>query len=183
MKAIRTLLAVLLMGTSMGLHADDDALRHTTDVMCLLPDATALGMAIAKHDTEGLKQLGLSTATCLAVNYGLEFCIRKDRRDFGEYARQGKIQRTDDPEGPPAILPSEGMGGGSFRLADQGQLRVGAADEVQPGHVKPRQAFHLAHGQRLGQNYQLQHMLLRSLPKAQILRCAQDDRHRGSVSS
>ena len=79
MKAIRTLLAVLLMGTSMGLHADDDALRHTTDVMCLLPDATALGVAIAKHDTGGLKQLGLSTATCLAVNYGLELCIRKDR--------------------------------------------------------------------------------------------------------
>ena len=81
MKAIRTLLAVLLMGTSMGLHADDDALRHTTDVICLLPDATALGVAIAKHDTEGLKQLGLSTATCLAVNYGLELCIRKDRPD------------------------------------------------------------------------------------------------------
>ena len=81
MKVIRTLLAVLLIATSMSLHADDDALRHTTDVMCLLPDATALGVAIAKHDTEGLKQLGLSTATCLVANYGLELCIRKDRPD------------------------------------------------------------------------------------------------------
>ncbi len=82
MKVTRTLLtAVLLMAASMNLHAHDDALRHTTDVLCLLPDATALSVAIAKHDSEGLKQLGLSTATCLAVNYGLELCIRKDRPD------------------------------------------------------------------------------------------------------
>ena len=74
-------LLALLMTTSLSLHAEDDALRHTTDVMCLLPDATALGVALAKHDTEGLKQLGLSTATCLAMNYGLELCIRKDRPD------------------------------------------------------------------------------------------------------
>ena len=81
-KTIRTLLMiVLVLASSMPLHADDDALRHTTDVMCLLPDATALGVALAKHDNEGLKQLGLSTATCLAVNYGLELCIRKDRPD------------------------------------------------------------------------------------------------------
>ena len=61
-------------------HADDD-LKRTTDVLCLLPDATAVGLAIARHDTDGLKQLGLSTATCLAVNYGLELCISKRRPD------------------------------------------------------------------------------------------------------
>lgn len=72
-------MTILLMLTCITAHAGDDALRHTTDVLCLLPDATALGVAIAKHDNEGLKQLGLSTATCLAVNYGLELCIRKDR--------------------------------------------------------------------------------------------------------
>ena len=82
MKSCRLFLsAMLLAASSMLAHAGDDALRHTTDVMCLLPDATALGVAIAKHDTDGLKQLGLSTATCLAVNYGLELCIRKDRPD------------------------------------------------------------------------------------------------------
>lgn len=74
-------MTILLMLTCITAHAGDDALRHTTDVLCLLPDATALGVAIAKHDNEGLKQLGLSTATCLAVNYGLELCIRKDRPD------------------------------------------------------------------------------------------------------
>ena len=77
-RALVILLAICCMISG---KADDDALRHTTDVMCLLPDATALGVAIANHDTEGLKQLGLSTATCLAVNYGLELCIRKDRPD------------------------------------------------------------------------------------------------------
>ena len=61
-------------------HAND-FVKKSTDVLCLLPDATALGVAIAKHDTEGLKELGLSTATCLAVNYGLELCIRKERPD------------------------------------------------------------------------------------------------------
>ena len=82
MKAIRHILMMaVVLATSFNLCASDDGLRHTTDVLCLLPDATALGVSIAKHDTEGLKQLGLSTATCLVINYGLELCIRKDRPD------------------------------------------------------------------------------------------------------
>ena len=87
---LKYLLAISLLATGMTVHAGDDALRHTTDVLCLVPDATALGVAIAKHDTEGLKQLGLSTATCLAVNYGLELCIKKDRPDgTGHHAFNG----------------------------------------------------------------------------------------------
>ena len=81
MKSVRIFMATLLLVSSLTVQAGDDALRHTTDVLCLLPDATALGVTIAKHDTEGMKQLGLSTATCLALNYGLELCIRKDRPD------------------------------------------------------------------------------------------------------
>jgi membrane-associated phospholipid phosphatase len=81
MKNVKSLIAAVLLATALNVHAGDDGLRHATDVMCLLPDATAVGVAIAKHDTEGLKQLGLSTATCLAVNYGLELCIRKERPD------------------------------------------------------------------------------------------------------
>jgi len=75
------LVAIMLIAAGLTVHAGNDALRHTTDVLCLVPDATALGVAIAKHDTQGLKQLGLNTATCLAVNYGLELCITKDRPD------------------------------------------------------------------------------------------------------
>ena len=81
MKTINLILTALLLASTTNALAGDDALRYTTDVLCLLPDATGLGLAIAKHDTEGLKQLGLSTATCLAVNYGLELCVRKDRPD------------------------------------------------------------------------------------------------------
>ena len=78
---LKYLLAISLLTMGLTAHAGDDGLRHTTDVLCLVPDATALGVALAKHDTEGLKQLVLSTATCLAVNYGLELCIKKDRPD------------------------------------------------------------------------------------------------------
>ena len=81
MKLHHIILAAMLMLPGSLLHAEDKELKTTTDLLCLVPDATALGVAIAKHDTEGLKQLGLSTATCLAVNYGLELCIRKDRPD------------------------------------------------------------------------------------------------------
>lgn len=77
----RLIVAVMLAMATLHASAKDDGLKHVTDVLCLAPDATAVGVALAKHDTEGLKQLGLSTATCLAVNYGLELCIRKDRPD------------------------------------------------------------------------------------------------------
>ena len=78
MKRITLLFLAIICLTA---HAGDDGLRHATDVMCLLPDATALGVTIVKHDTEGMKQLAFSTATCLVLNYGLELCIRKDRPD------------------------------------------------------------------------------------------------------
>ena len=61
--------------------AGDKFVKSSTDALCIAPSATGLCIAIAKHDKEGIKQLGLSTATCLAVNYGLELCIRKDRPD------------------------------------------------------------------------------------------------------
>lgn len=77
----RLITTLLLAMCLLNVMANDDFIRKSTDVLCLVPDATALGVAIAKHDTEGLKQLGLSTATCLAVNYGLELCIKKDRPD------------------------------------------------------------------------------------------------------
>ena len=81
MKRYLLILSILIGASCLRTHATDDALKHTTDVLCLAPDATAIAVAIAKHDTEGLKQLGLSTATCLALNYGLELCIHKERPD------------------------------------------------------------------------------------------------------
>lgn len=78
---MKRVLTILLALCCLSAHASDDFVKKSTDVLCLAPDATGLCLALAKHDTEGLKQLGLSTATCLAVNYGLELCIRKDRPD------------------------------------------------------------------------------------------------------
>ena len=79
---MKRLLVFFLLGLCMvSAMAGDKFVRRSTDVLCLVPEATAIGVAIAKHDTEGLKQLGLSTATCLALNYGLELCVKKDRPD------------------------------------------------------------------------------------------------------
>ena len=78
---MKQVLGILLILCCLSARADDDFVKKSTDVLCLAPDATGLCLALAKHDTEGLKELGLSTATCLAVNYGLELCVRKDRPD------------------------------------------------------------------------------------------------------
>ncbi|MBQ6079192.1 MAG: phosphatase PAP2 family protein [Muribaculaceae bacterium] len=77
----RLIIILIAVSCMLNAMAEDTFVERSTDVLCLVPDAAAVGIAIAKHDTEGLKQLGLSTATCLAVNYGLELCIRKDRPD------------------------------------------------------------------------------------------------------
>ena len=80
MKRKLVFILILTLCLTKGM-ADDSFIRKSTDVLCLAPDATGLCLALAKHDTEGIKQLALSTATCLAVNYGLELCIRKERPD------------------------------------------------------------------------------------------------------
>ena len=77
----RLFIAILLTMTIFNGMAGDKFVKRSTDALCIAPTATGLCIAIAKHDKEGIKQLGLSTATCLAVNYGLELCIRKERPD------------------------------------------------------------------------------------------------------
>ena len=77
----RLFITLLLMSCLINGMAQDKFVKKSTDALCLAPSATGLCIALAKHDKEGIKQLGLSTATCLAVNYGLELCIRKDRPD------------------------------------------------------------------------------------------------------
>ena len=77
----RLFIALLLAMTLFNGMAGDKFVKRSTDALCIAPSATGLCIAIAKHDKEGIKQLGLSTATCLAVNYGLELCISKDRPD------------------------------------------------------------------------------------------------------
>lgn len=77
----RVLSILIAVCCLMNVVAEDKFVKRSTDVLCLAPCVTGLCVSIAKHDKEGIKQLGLSTATCLVVNYGLELCIRKDRPD------------------------------------------------------------------------------------------------------
>ncbi|MCR5454044.1 MAG: phosphatase PAP2 family protein [Bacteroidales bacterium] len=55
--------------------------EKSTTALCLIPSATAAINTLARHDRRGMLQLALSSATCLAVNYGLEAAITKDRPD------------------------------------------------------------------------------------------------------
>ena len=75
------LLALFAFLIPLSTFAQSKFVERSTDVLCLAPTATGLVKAIVEHDKKGILQLGLSTATTLAVNYGLEACIKKDRPD------------------------------------------------------------------------------------------------------
>ncbi|MBR1594857.1 MAG: phosphatase PAP2 family protein [Alloprevotella sp.] len=87
----RFLLMVLLAATTVpalsqqtdvaGLSSGRRFVRRTTDLACLLPAATGVALGITYKDKAGLLQLGVSTASTLALNYGLELSIRKRRPD------------------------------------------------------------------------------------------------------
>lgn len=78
-----SLLLLLAVAATMVLpaQAQRKAVDRSTDILCLAPSATGLIAAIVHHDKKGILQLGLSTATGLAVNYGLELAIHKPRPD------------------------------------------------------------------------------------------------------
>lgn len=81
MKRIVVFLLCLLMAGIGTMSAQSKIVQKSTDVLCLVPSATGLVKAIVEKDKKGILQLGLSSATTLAVNYGLEAVIRKDRPD------------------------------------------------------------------------------------------------------
>ena len=55
--------------------------EKSTDVLCLLPTATAAVLTLVNKDEKGFKQFALSTLTSTALSYGLEACIKKERPD------------------------------------------------------------------------------------------------------
>ena len=77
---ILLLYAALIMGI-VAVKAQDKFVDRSTDVLCLAPTLTGLCMAIVEEDKKGALELGLGTATTLAVNYALESAIRKGRPD------------------------------------------------------------------------------------------------------
>lgn len=75
------LLCLLLLLPFARVSAQKDAIDKSTDVLAVLPTATGFAVALVEHDGKGAIQLGLSTASTLAINYGLEALIKKDRPD------------------------------------------------------------------------------------------------------
>jgi len=78
---MRHLLLLLLTITIAANAAQAQFVEKSTSVLCLVPSATAAVNTIARHDRKGLLQLALSSATCIAINYGLEAAITKERPD------------------------------------------------------------------------------------------------------
>lgn len=55
--------------------------EKSTDVLCLLPSATAAVLILVNKDEKGLGQFALSTLTSTALSFGMEACIKKERPD------------------------------------------------------------------------------------------------------
>ena len=77
MKIISTLILLLFLMPT----AQAQLVKKSTDVLCLVPSATAAVNTVARHDRKGMLQLALSSASCIVVNYGLEATITKERPD------------------------------------------------------------------------------------------------------
>lgn len=81
--ATKMLACMLILCLAAGnLYAQSKLVKRSTDVLCFAPAATGLVKAIVEKDRKGILQLGLSTATGVALNYGLNACIRKDRPEM-----------------------------------------------------------------------------------------------------
>jgi len=76
-------IVVFLVVTSflLSLGARAQFVQKSTDVLCLVPTATAVVLTFVKKDEKGFKQLALSTLSSVALSYGLEACVRKERPD------------------------------------------------------------------------------------------------------
>lgn len=75
-------LVILAMCIPVTLQAQSKFVKRSTDILCLTPSLTGLVKAVVDKDRKGFIQLGLSTVTGIAVNYGLNACIRKDRPEM-----------------------------------------------------------------------------------------------------
>lgn len=79
MRHIVVFLVVISFLLSLGARAQ--FVQKSTDVLCLVPTATAVVLTFVKKDEKGFKQLALSTLSSVALSYGLEACVRKERPD------------------------------------------------------------------------------------------------------
>lgn len=75
------LLSIIYISFSLTIKGQKLYVERSTDVLSITPVLTGLCVAFVNEDKEGLIELGLSTGTCLVVNYALEALIHKDRPD------------------------------------------------------------------------------------------------------
>ena len=75
------LTAACLCAATLSAQAQSSFVEKSTDALCLLPTAAGAVKSLADGDHKGFMQLSLTTAVTLAVNYGLEAAITKDRPD------------------------------------------------------------------------------------------------------
>lgn len=89
--ATRNLPAAILLMLLMAVptFGQSKLVEQSTDLLCFAPSATGLVKAIVERDRRGLAQLGLSTVSGIAVNYGLNACIRKNRPEMPSPADWG----------------------------------------------------------------------------------------------
>lgn len=82
MKCIHFACLLTLLSLPLRMSAQSDWVDKSTTVLCLAPAATGLIKAVADDDRRGVLQLGLSTVTGIALNYGLNACLPKDRPEM-----------------------------------------------------------------------------------------------------
>ena len=78
---LKHILTACLWAAALSAQAQSAFVEKSTDALCLLPTAAGSVKSLADGDHKGLMQLGITTAVTLAVNYGLEAAITKDRPD------------------------------------------------------------------------------------------------------
>lgn len=62
-------------------HAQKETVKSVTNVVCFLPSVTAVAATIFQYDGKGFVELGFSSVTAIALNYGLEAIIDKESPD------------------------------------------------------------------------------------------------------
>lgn len=76
--------AVLMLTTAGVSGAQSQFVDRSTDLLCLAPSVSGLVKSAMEKDKEGFIQLGLSSVTGIALNYGLNVVISKDRPVTGD---------------------------------------------------------------------------------------------------
>jgi membrane-associated phospholipid phosphatase len=76
-----SVIILLMISIMFPMHSRAQFVEKSTDVLCLVPTATAVVLTLVKKDEKGLKQFALSTLSSVALSYGLEAAVRKERPD------------------------------------------------------------------------------------------------------